>query len=339
MKKSVFIRKFGGPEVFEVREEPKRDMGDFEVRIQVSYAGVNFADIMMRMGLYPEAPKPPFVPGYEISGVVSAIGAQVTRVKTGDRVLAGCRFGGYTTQIDLPESSVYLAPAHLSDAEAASIPVNFMTAWIALEELARVRKGDRVLIQGAAGGVGLAAIQIAKWAGAEVVGTIGSAQKTAVIQEFGASRAILNADWENGSDSEFGKFDIILDPVGGASLKRSYRRLDSLGRLVSFGLSSAMSQKKSIIKVLSALAKTPLYTPYGLGNENKGIFGVNLLTMFTPEHEKKLEVIMHEVLRHFQNRVFRAHVGRVFSLTDAGAAQGYLQSRAGIGKVVLDCRA
>ena len=340
MKKSISITRFGGPEVFKLKEDPGTSpLGEYEVRIEVSASGVNFADVMMRMGLYPEAPKPPFTPGYEVAGRIIEIGKKVSRVKLGDRVMAGCRFGGYTNEITLSEGAVYSVPASLSDQEAASIPVNFMTAWIALQELARVRKGDRVLIQSSAGGVGIAAIQIAKLAGAQVVGTLGSDKKSAVVRELGASETILNSDWENSDDSKFGQFDIILDPSGGESLKRSFRRLHSLGRVVSFGLSNAVGPKKSFSKIASTLLHTPLYTPFKLMNENKGVYGVNLLKLFTPEHQGKLESIMHSILRHFENGEYRAIVGKTFPLAEAGAAQDYLQGRSNIGKVVLDCRA
>ena len=179
----------------------------------------------MRMGMYPEAPPLPFVPGYEVAGTVLEVGAQVTLFKPGDRVVGGSKFGGYVSEIVLPEFQVRKTPSHLSDAEAASIPVNFMTAWTALEEMGRVRKGDRVLIPSAAGGVGVAAVQIAAQRGAHVVGLVGSPSKIAVVRELGAAETMTNEEWEKASDKDAGGFDIVLDATGGESVKRSMRRL------------------------------------------------------------------------------------------------------------------
>jgi NADPH:quinone reductase-like Zn-dependent oxidoreductase len=133
------------------------------------------------MGTYPEAPKPPFVPGYEVAGTVIEVGSSVKNFQKGDRVLAGTRFGGYTTEVVVPEFQVKKIPGKLTDTEAAAIPVNFMTAWVALQDLARIRKGDRVLIQSAAGGVGVAAVQIAAQMGAHVVGTVSSKIKADIF--------------------------------------------------------------------------------------------------------------------------------------------------------------
>ncbi len=151
--RAVVIPRFGGPEVLRVREMPPSPLAPDCVRIRVGAAGINFADVQMRMGLYPEAPKPPFVPGFEIAGAVTEVGRQVTSFRPGDRVLGFTRFGGYTTEIVLPAAFVRKTPSFLSDVEAAAIPTAFATAWISLMDMARVRAGDRVLVPGAAGGV------------------------------------------------------------------------------------------------------------------------------------------------------------------------------------------
>src|SRR4051812_26941937 len=172
MTHALKITRFGGPEVLIWKEVPNPVLTPDGIRVQVTAAGVNFADLMMRMGMYPEAPKPPFVPGYEVAGTVIEVGPQVVGFRPGERVLAACAFGGYVDEIVVSEYQVRRTPAHLSDAQAASIPVNYMTAWVALHEMARVRKGDRVLIPSAAGGVGIAAVQLAALAGAHVTGLV-----------------------------------------------------------------------------------------------------------------------------------------------------------------------
>ncbi len=332
----------GGPEVLKYIECEAPAMIPGGVRIRVAASGVNFADLMMRMGMYPEAPPIPFVPGYEVAGTVSEVGPGVTKFKAGDRVVAGCKFGGYVDEIVLPEYQVRRTPSHLSDAEAASIPVNFMTAWTALEEMARVRKGDRVLVPSAAGGVGVAAVQIAASRGAHVVGLVGSPSKTAIVRELGAAETMTNDQWESASDRDAGGFDIILDATGGASVKRSMRRLAHGGRVVVFGVSSFVGgERRSLPRIIGGFLKTPFYTPFKLMETCTGIFGINMLALFEPPPpgQDLSGTVMGRAfdgsLKAFEERRFRAIVGKTFGLAEGGAAHSHLQSRSNVGKVVL----
>ena len=312
------------------------------VRIKVSASGVNFADLMMRMGMYPDAPPLPFVPGYEVAGTVTEVGPQVTRFRAGDRVVAGAKFGGYASEMVLPEFQVRKTPAHLSDAEAATIPVNFMTAWTALQEMARVRKGDRVLVPSAAGGVGVAAVQIAAQAGAHVVGLVGSPSKAQIVRELGAAETMTNDEWEKASDKDAGGFDIVLDATGAESVKRSMRRLGRNGRVVVFGVSSFVSgEKRNLAKIVSGFLHTPFYTPFKLMDQCKGIFGINMLKLFEQPapgedfSKTPLGRAFDGPLKAFEEKRFRAIVGKTFPLAEGGAAHTHLQSRGNIGKVVL----
>jgi NADPH:quinone reductase-like Zn-dependent oxidoreductase len=335
--KAVQIVHFGGPEAFRLVEMPPVPLTPGSVRIQVNAAGVNFADVMMRMGLYPEAPPRPFVPGYELAGTVTEAGSGVVGLKPGDRVLAACRFGGYTEEIVLPESQVRKIPPDMSDLEAAAVPVAFMTAWIALEEMARVREGDRVLIPGAAGGVGTAAVQIAARDGAYVVGLVGSERKLSTVRELGGREAFTYAEWKRRPESESAEFDVIIEARGGADLKESIRRLSAGGRIVSYGVSSMISGlRRSIIHAAGALLRTPIVTPIGLAMKNTGVFGLNMLTLFdTPHGMELLMKAMDGALEGFHRKSFRVIVGKIFPLSEAGAAHAYLQSGENIGKVVL----
>jgi NADPH:quinone reductase-like Zn-dependent oxidoreductase len=334
--KEMQISRFGGPDVFRLTEKPSPMLPEDHVRIEVHASGVNFADIMMRAGMYPEAPKPPFAPGYEIAGKITATGSKVTQFKPGDRVVAGCRFGGYATEYDAHYANVRKIPAHLSEAEAASIPVNFLTAWVALHEMGRIRKGDRVLVQSAAGGVGIAATQIAARAGASITGLVGNLAKAEVVKSLGSSQVLSNQEWEEGDDKKLGGYDIILDATGGASFKRSLRRLAPMGRVVSFGVSAMVGgEKRSLLRAAGVLLKTPFLTPFKLMMENKGVFGLNLLQLFSEEHTPRINRILDDILREFEQGHFKVVVGKTFPLEEAGAAHHYLQSRANIGKVVL----
>jgi NADPH:quinone reductase-like Zn-dependent oxidoreductase len=305
----------------------------------VSASGINFADIQMRMGLYPEVPRLPFTPGFELAGVVAEVGADVHAFRPGERVLAACRFGGYADEMVLPVRNCRKTPRRLSDVEAASIPVSFMTAWIALMEMARVREGDRVLVPGAAGGVGSAIVQVAARSGAQVTGVVGSSEKKDVARALGAAHAFTYDEFEGRNGPDGGDFDVILDARGGRDLKGSLKRLAPGGRVVSYGVSSLVSgHTRSIVKTAFRLLETPLLTPIGLAMGNKGIFGLNALKLF--DTAKGLELLMKALdwtLEGFENGLYRATVGKVFPLAEAGAAHAYLQSRKNTGKIVLRC--
>ena len=160
-----------------------RTPGADEVAIDVAYSGINFADIQMRLGFYPDAPKRPFVPGYEVSGTVTAVGKNVRDLKAGDPVAAGTYFGGYASSVTIPARQVFRLPTSIGLEAGAALPVNYFTAQLALFEMARVRKGDRVLIECATGGVGVLAMQMARHAGAEVTGLTTRSEERRVGKE------------------------------------------------------------------------------------------------------------------------------------------------------------
>ncbi len=349
---SIQITRFGGPEVLRPVDLPPPPITPDGVRIAVKAAGVSFADVQMRMGLYPEAPRPPFVPGYEVAGVVTEVGPRVGSFRSGDRVIGVPIFGGYTTEIVLPEAQVRASPAHLDDAEAAAIPVSFLTAWMALVDMARVRSGDSVLVPGAAGGVGMAAVQIAVRAGGSVVGLVGSPAKREAVLSLGAREVFTYEEWAGrggtGGSGPRGRrrartataireFDVIVDPRGGSALRDSIRRLAEGGRVVSCGVSDIVGgPRRSIIRTLSTLLRTPLLNPIGLGMRNQGVFGMNVLRLFGTESGMRIAArAMDAVLEVFRQRGFRVIIGGKWPLAQAGDAHAFLQSRKSVGKVVL----
>jgi NADPH:quinone reductase-like Zn-dependent oxidoreductase len=333
----VEISRHGGPDVFRLVDRPQQALTPGTVRIKVSAAGVNFADVMMRVGLYPEAPRVPFVPGYEVSGVVAETGPGVTGFRIGERVLAACRFGGYTDELVLPAAQVRPTPRRLTDVEAAAVPVAFMTAWIALVEMGRVRDDDTVLVPGAAGGVGSAIVQVAARAGARVTGVVGSASKKETVKSLGAEK-VFTFDEFAGTPVEK-EYTFILDARGGKPLKDSMRRLAPTGRVVSYGVSSLVTgPRRSLPRTVLGLLQTPFHTPIGLAMANAGIFGLNMLKLFdTPAGLALLARALEGVLEGFSEGKLKAVVGKVFPLAEAGRAHAYLQGRKSIGKVVLSC--
>src|ERR1700716_935239 len=227
--RAVVVTKHGPPDVLQVEERPAPDrpLGG-QVAIDVAAAGINFADTMARVGLYPDAPKPPVVVGYEVAGTVSAVGPGVEGLEPGQRVMAGTRFGGHAEQILVKAADVVPLPDELSFEQGAAIPVNYSTAWAGLIRYGTLQPGERVLIHAAAGGVGIAATQIAKRLGAEVYGTA-SPGKHDACRGFGVDHAIDYT--QDGWERDVPEFDVIMEAIGGKSFRTSYHLLAPRGRL------------------------------------------------------------------------------------------------------------
>jgi synaptic vesicle membrane protein VAT-1 len=327
--RQVWIARKGGPEALEVREAPDPQPRAGEVRIRVRAAGVNFADLMARRGLYPDAPPRPFVPGYEVAGEIDA--GDPSRI--GQRVLAFTRFGGYSEAVVVPSTQAIEIPAGLSLSEAAAIPVVWVTAWHMLVELCNVRRGQRVLVHAAAGGVGTAALQICRRIGAEVIGTA-SASKHARLRDMGLSHAIdyRTQDFEAEVKRITGGrgVHVVLDAVGGASIKKGWRCLAPTGKLVVFGASSVMQGPFAMLS--SALRMTPFW-PLKVMQENKGLLGVNVGRLWG--QEDLLESELRAVLQGVADGSFQPIVDLEVPLSEARRAHERLEQRQNFGKVVL----
>jgi NADPH:quinone reductase-like Zn-dependent oxidoreductase len=336
MRQAV-IPRYGSPDVFEMREGPDPLPGDGDIRIRVRAAGVNFADVLSRLGLYPDAPKPPLVVGYEVAGHVDAIGVGVTGFADGDRVLALTPFGGYSDVVVVPASLAFHFPRDLSDAEAAAVPVTYLTAALALYRMAALAPGETVLIHNAGGGVGIAALQLARLRRATVIGTA-SAFKHAALRSFGVDHPIDYAH-ANVAD-EVRKItggrgvDVILDPIGGSSFTSSYRMLAPLGRLVIFGLSAAApSERRNWWKAFLAWRATPRFDPLSLINRNRGVFGLYVGHLWG--ERAQLTSLMEMLFGELRAGHLRPVVAKTFPLDRVADAHRFIQGRQNIGKVVL----
>ena len=336
MRQAV-ISRYGPPEVFEIRETREPVPAAGEIRVRVRAAGVNYADILARMGLYPDAPRPPMVVGYEVAGHVDAVGSGVTGVSEGDRVLGLTRFGGYSDKVVMPADHGFRVPDGLSDSEAAAVPVNYLTAALALYRMAALNPGDTVLIHNAGGGVGIAALQLAHLRRATVIGTA-SAFKHAALRSFGIEHVI---DYRHADvASEVSKItrgrgvDVILDPIGGESFTNSYRLLAPLGRLIIFGLSSAVGgEQRSLLRAFRAWWATPRFNPMSLINRNRGVFGLHIGHLW--DERRQLTPLMSMLLQEVSAGRLQPVVSRTFPLDRAADAHRFIQSRQNIGKVVL----
>ncbi len=337
--RQVWITKIGPPETLAVREAPDPSPGPGQVRIRVEASGINFADIMARQGLYPDAPKIPCVVGYEVAGTIDAVGPGVADSRVGQAVLALTRFGGYSDTVVVPEALALTRPSALAAQAAAAIPVNYLTAYQMLLGMAGIKRGDRVLIHQAAGGVGLAAIDLCRIVGAETYGTA-SASKHEFIRARGLDHPIdyRTQDYETVVRRLTGGrgVHVILDPIGGDSWKKGLRLLAPTGRLVCFGLSAAITgRKRSILAMLKTAASIPWFqvNPLSLMNANKGVLGVNLGHMW--DQREMLGGWLSQILTWYGDGKVRPHVDRAFSFADAPAAHAYIQDRKNVGKVVL----
>lgn len=326
--------------MFVEREVPLAEPGPGEVHIQVAAAGVNFADLMMRVGLYGTVPPRPYSPGFEVAGEVAGLGAGVEGWRIGDRVVAGLRYGGYARDVVVPVDRIVRCPEALTPVEAAAIPVVFLTAWVCLFEAARVRAGEMALILGAGGGVGTAAVQLAVRHGLRVIGTAGEERKRAfVTRELGAEACFdSRTDWEPAVRGLVGSkgIDVALDPVGGRATAACRRLLAPLGRIVFYGLSEAVpGRRRNMARAALAWGRTPRFHPTALVTPNIGLLGVHLLHLGAKE--PLLRPALEEILRDVAGGGLRPIVDRTFPLTREGAveAHGYLHGRKNLGKVVL----
>jgi NADPH:quinone reductase-like Zn-dependent oxidoreductase len=335
--RQIVMTKAGGIEVLEIQEVDEPLPGKGEVKIDVKASGINFADILTRKGIYPDAPKKPCVVGYEVSGPIETVGPGVDPALIGNPVIGVMQFGGYAEKVISPVGRTVKKPDTLSFEQGAAIPVNYLTAYMLLIVMGGLRQNDRLLIHNAGSGVGLAALDLAKHRGALPYGT-SSAHK----HEFLKGRGFIHVmdyrtkEW----DEEIPRitdgqgFDMIIDPIGGKNTWNNYRALARTGRLGLFGLASATQTRLGVkLNLVRTVMRMPRFHPVRLMNANKGIFGVNLGHMWA--YEEKLLGWLKEIMKGVEEGWLKPHVDRVFPLEKVAEAHSYIEARRNIGKVVL----
>jgi NADPH:quinone reductase-like Zn-dependent oxidoreductase len=329
--RAVVITKHGGPSVLQIQQQPDPELGPGQVRIDVAAAGINFADVMARMGLYQDAPKTPCVVGYEVSGTVLELADDVDGLTPGQRVIAGTQFGGYASQVVVPAADVIPLPDGLSFEQGAAIPVNYGTAWAGLIGFGSLQAGERVLVHSAGGGVGIAATQIAKRTGAEVYGTA-SPRKHARCEELGVDRMVdyTKSGWEQ----DLPQFDVILDAVGGKSFRTGYDLLRPGGRLVAFGASAIVTgQRRNLVTALRTVVRMPRFNMIKQMSESKAVIGLNMLTLW--KDRGTLQPWIAPLRELLDDGTVKPVVAGAFSFEQAGEAQSMITERRNVGKVVL----
>jgi NADPH:quinone reductase-like Zn-dependent oxidoreductase len=334
--KALVLVKHGTPdEALAVREWPDPVPGSGEVLVDVRAAGLNFADVLARIGLYPDAPKPPCVMGYEVAGLVESVGPGVEDFEPGARIVAATRFNGFAERAVAKASDVLALPETISFEQGAALPVVYGTAYWAAVLLANVREGETVLVHAAAGGVGIAATQILRDRGATVIGTA-SASKQDAIRGQGVAHAIdyRTQDFEQEVKRITGGegVDVVLDALG--EFKGSYACLRPGGRLVMYGASKLLTgDRRSVVNALRTLATMPRFNAVKLMNQNKSVMGINLLKLW--DARGSLADVTAPLRDLVERGVARPVVAETFPFSRAADAHRFIQDRKNVGKVVL----
>jgi len=338
----VSIRRPGGYERLQVVEAADSAPREGEVAIAVEASGVNFADCIVRMGLYESQKKYvgwPATPGFEVAGRVAECGPGVQGPGPGDPVVAVTRFGGYASRVVVPAGQVFPRPAGMDATTAAGLPVVFLTAYYALLELAHPRPGSTILVHSAAGGVGGAAVQLAKVLGARVVGVVGSSHKIEAARGFGADEVIdksREALWPAVERAAPGGVDVALDANGAATLRESYRHLAPTGRLVVYGFHTMFRLRGGRVRYLPLLwayLRTPRFHPIRMVNENRSVLAFNLSYLFA--HGDLLREAIGRLFGWLAEGRIRPPPVTAYPAGEVARAHRDLESGRTVGKLVL----
>ena len=344
--RALVVRRYGPPNVFELQQLPDPQPKAGEVLIRVKAIGVNFADLMQRMGIYPGSPKPPFVPGLEIAGVVEKIAeggkpVEGETLRPGDAVMAFPEFGAYAEWAAVPATQVHRLPPGMRFEDGAAIPANYLTAYHAMFTMGNLQPGDRILIHGAAGGVGIAAVQLAHTRDLVIFGTAGPA-KQEYLRKIGVDHAI---DYEKSDFVEVVQkyapdgVEMVMDPIGGKSFSRSFKCLGPVGRLVVYGFSAGASSdgKRSPLRLARAYLANSALSSAEADGEKRGrdrrepwAACVRAARCCASELE--------DIFRLYADGKIKPVISKTFLLEQAADAHQYVQDRKNIGKVILSVR-
>ena len=338
----IVIHAAGGYDRLTLERGARPAVGPGEVRVDVRAIGVNYADVIVRMGLYSSARQYvgwPITPGFEVSGVIGAVGEGVRDVAVGDEVVAVTRFGGYASHVVVDRAQVWRKPAGVTFEQAAAMPAVYMTAWYALFELAHPRRGARVLIHSAAGGVGGALIQLAKVRGCEVTGVVGASAKTTSARALGADHVIDKSTqelWREARRIAPDGYDVILDANGVSTLGGSYAHLRRTGKLVVYGFHSMLPKqggKPSWKKLAVDWLRTPRFSPLDMTDASKSVLAFNLSYLF--DRDDLMQDGMRAILGWLDAATIVPPPVTTYPLAEVARAHADIESGKTVGKLVL----
>jgi NADPH:quinone reductase-like Zn-dependent oxidoreductase len=336
--RALYIRKHGGPEVLEVREVPEPEPQSAEVRVRVHAAGLNFAEVSARQGLYPDAPKPPCVVGYEGAGVVDAVGPGVTAPAVGTRVLFLSRFGAHASAVCMPANYALPMPESMSFEHGAALPVVYLTAYHMLFAIARLRPGEHVLVHMAAGGVGTAVLQLCRTVPDVVTYGTASASKHDYLRGHGCHHPIDYRSQDYAAEvkrlTDGRGVDFVLDPLGGRDWRKGYDLLKPCGTLIAYGFANVTTAgRRRLLHVLNQAARAPWYNPMKLMNDNRAVAGVNMGHLIG--EQALLSAELHALLDLYRDKKIEPHVHKTFPFSRAADAHAELEYGRNVGKVLL----
>lgn len=335
---AAVVTKYGPPEVLQLREWPMPQPNAGEVLIRTKAIGLNFAELVQRMGYYPETPRPPFIPGLEVCGAVERVGVGVKGFARGDRVMSFTKRGAYAEYVAVPAERVVRLPAKVPFEHGAALGVSYFTAYHGLVTLANIRKGEKLLQHAAAGGVGTAAIQLAKLRGAEVFATAGSTQKLEIARNEGADH-VINYGTEDFAEAVLQEtrgygVDVVMDSVGGKTFRKGWKLLAPMGRYILYGFAGVTNNRGiGTLTALKEFASIPLIYPPNLLQRNVGLLCFNLF--FLTHKVEYLARASRAILKLYEEKKIRPVIGKTFPFEQIAEAHTYLQSRQSFGKVVV----
>jgi NADPH:quinone reductase-like Zn-dependent oxidoreductase len=342
--KKVVISSPGGYEKLQIEATTDLFCKNDSVVVSTQAIGVNYADCLVRFGVYESAKKYvgwPITPGFEFSGIVKSVGANVTKFKVGDQVVGITLFNAYATEVSVKEWQLFRIPSGFSLIEAAGFPTVFFTAYHALFQIVKIYPHSKILIHSAAGGVGSALVQLAKAFNFHVTGVVGSSHKVGEVKALGADQVIDKSTqdlWGEARKVAPEGFDAIFDANGYTTLKEGYKHLRPVGKLISYGAHSLLPQgggsgRLNYLKALVGLIKTPRFNPLDLITDNKAVVGFNLSFLFA--RQDLATEAMNDLIRLAHENKIKPLKTTTFKFDDVGLAHQELESGKTIGKVVL----
>ncbi len=336
--KAIYLNKYGNSDaVFEIKETEIPIAGKGELIIKVHSFGLNFADVVARRGLYPEAPKNPAVLGYDVAGTVHALGESTKGFEIGQRVTAVTRFGGYAEYAKTIQEGVSLIPDNMDFATATALVTQGCTAYFCAYESVKLHEGDRVLIHAAAGGVGSLLVQMAKHEKCIVYGTA-SGKKMDYLKSIGVDYPIdyTQQDFNQIIKDSNQRIDVAFDSVGGSTFKKSMKILNAGGRMVTFGAAEQINgNNTNKLRALKTVFSFGIFSPLQLLMTSKAIIGVNMLKI-ADSCPAIFNRCLNAVVKMAQKGIIQPRIDKVFNAKDIAQAHDYLESRQSIGKVVAE---
>jgi NADPH:quinone reductase-like Zn-dependent oxidoreductase len=327
--RAIVLSRHGGPDVLRISDVPMPEPRAHEVRVRIRAIGINFAEVLSRRGLYGWAPRLPYIPGMEACGIVDAIGSAVTTHRVDDEVVVGTQFGTYAEFICVPAERALTPPPGFTPSENAAFAVNYLTAWIGLMEMARLRASDTLLVTSAAGGVGSAAVQLGAKLGARVIGAAGRGKQD-VVRNLGAAVSLDYSDpaWA----ANLGPLDVVLEMTGGDVYRAALRNLAPMGRLVLAGASNAFPRTRNPFARIAALRDLPRASIFDMLRRSYGVMSFHVGWLLDAGAIAKQWA---ELVAFTTAHGIRPVIGEAFAFEEIANAHRALEERRNIGKVIV----